>query len=396
MAETSSSARPLALNPECFLLNSPPAESRDVSKEACWPVADGRPGTRRADFLASESSAHTSATVSNDLVALGQRCSRRATALEQKVIASNFEIIYGSGEGAAVGIVEEYDNLLLEGTSSSSGTVLQGVFQLIQSLVKTRRENQTSAPDSAREKSFLLAGTPARWCAWDHFQHAFLCQAYALMDATATDASHDLCWGWPVLGVPEPEGRSFDSVGRAGASSTRGAQRRIGSASGSKFASGWSSADWKPGSQDRDRVSSRSRGQSSHGSSPYLSKKRGKRGRRRPQRDANAVPQPPWFASCGSGHSPEVGTCGLLSCLNGDDVCLSFSASLCLSDPETQFTTRGSTSCLTTGTLSGCNDESGSCRFEIWWLERSPNARWFSFESGCSPWVPRRSWFILW
>ena len=198
---------------------------------------------------------------------------RRATALEQKVIASNFEIIYGSGEGAALGIVEEYDNLLLEGTSSSSGTVLQGVFQLIQSLVKTRRENQTSAPDSAREKSFLLAGTPARWCAWDHFQHAFLCQAYALMDATATDASHDLCWGWPVLGVPDPEGRSFDSVGRAGASSTRGAQRRIGSASGSKFASGWSSADWKPGSQDRDRVSSRSRGQSSHGSSQTYQRK---------------------------------------------------------------------------------------------------------------------------
>ena len=40
---------------------------------------------------------------------------------------SNFEINDGSGEASAAGRVREYDNLLPEGTSSSSGTVRQGI-----------------------------------------------------------------------------------------------------------------------------------------------------------------------------------------------------------------------------------------------------------------------------
>ena len=35
-----------------------------------------------------------------------------------------------------------------------------------------------------------------------------LCQIYTVCESAAKDPSHDLAWGWPVLGIRDPEGRA--------------------------------------------------------------------------------------------------------------------------------------------------------------------------------------------
>ena len=39
-------------------------------------------------------------------------------------------------------------------------------------------------------------------------QQAMLCQIYTVCESAAKDPSHDLTWGWPVLGIRDPEGRA--------------------------------------------------------------------------------------------------------------------------------------------------------------------------------------------
>ena len=39
-------------------------------------------------------------------------------------------------------------------------------------------------------------------------QQAMLCQIYTVCESAAKDPSHDLAWGWPVLGIRDPEGRA--------------------------------------------------------------------------------------------------------------------------------------------------------------------------------------------
>ena len=39
-------------------------------------------------------------------------------------------------------------------------------------------------------------------------QQAMLCQIYTVCESAAKDPSHDLAWGWPVLGIRDPDGRA--------------------------------------------------------------------------------------------------------------------------------------------------------------------------------------------
>ena len=38
-------------------------------------------------------------------------------------------------------------------------------------------------------------------------QHAMLCQMYRILESGAKDNGHDLVWGWPLLGLSDPDAR---------------------------------------------------------------------------------------------------------------------------------------------------------------------------------------------
>ena len=38
-------------------------------------------------------------------------------------------------------------------------------------------------------------------------QHAMLCQIYGTPESAAKDSGHDLAWGWPLLGLSDPDAR---------------------------------------------------------------------------------------------------------------------------------------------------------------------------------------------
>ena len=166
---------------------------------------------------------------------------RIASALEKGRGKASFEAGYGTDVCAAQS-EEEYAGIISD--SCGSGIKLGG-RALLEKLRKTREEHPAIILAShevvVKKDLGVLPGESWSWTrhAYEevighcgHFkslkrficmvaaaldegrsgslerQQAMLCQIYTVCESAAKDPSHDLAWGWPVLGIRDPEGRA--------------------------------------------------------------------------------------------------------------------------------------------------------------------------------------------
>ena len=166
---------------------------------------------------------------------------RIADAQERGRTRSSWEAGFVS-QGAAAQSEEEYAGLIADGAGA---TIKMGGCALLERIRKTREEHPEiilAAHENAVKKDLgVLPGEAWSWTRHcyetvlphcSHFrslkricallaaaldkgrsgslerQQALLCQMYTVCEAAAKDPSHDLGWGWPVLGIRDPEGRA--------------------------------------------------------------------------------------------------------------------------------------------------------------------------------------------
>ena len=166
---------------------------------------------------------------------------RIATALEKGRGKASFEAGYGTDVCAAQS-EEEYAGMISD--SCGSGIKLGG-RALLEKVRKTREEYPAiilASHEAVVKKDLgVLPGESWSWTrhAYEevlghcgHFkslkrficmvaaaldegragslerQQAMLCQIYTVFESAAKDPSHDSAWGWPVLGIRDPEGKA--------------------------------------------------------------------------------------------------------------------------------------------------------------------------------------------
>jgi len=143
--------------------------------------------------------------------------------------------------------VDEYLNMqrsMMEGGEGGASSVGRGGLAQSQRLVRTRREAPALVTEAherlAKERMNILPGEAWSWRRYSEEeilahagnfktlrraaalvagalgegrtgslarQHAFLTQALTVLEAASKDPQHDLAWAWPLLGIPDPDGR---------------------------------------------------------------------------------------------------------------------------------------------------------------------------------------------